>query len=158
MEKKCNRANPFPQYVADHLKRFFSYDPETGVISRTDKKTKGGTINDKGYLIIKVKGKRIRAHILAWYLYYGDIPKKELDHINRNKTDNRISNLREVCSTENAENRRPRRRTNEDSGCIGIQVAKAGKKKYIVMYKKRRHSFYSLDEAIDFRKQNNLPI
>lgn len=158
MTRKFNKANPFPEYIAEHIKKYFSYNPETGEISRTDKKTKGGTINDRGYLIIKVKGKRIRAHILAWFLYHGEIPKMEIDHINRDKTDNRISNLREVYSYENAHNRRPKGAVNSDSGLKGIQIAKCGQKKYATIYRGKRHTFYSLAEAIEFRTQKGLKI
>lgn len=96
------------------MNEYFSYCPLTGVIklikprANLDKKNLGkelGSITDKGYLSIGFKGKYYLAHRLAWFLYYGDWPKNQIDHINRIKTDNRIENLREVSNRINSHNK-----------------------------------------------------
>jgi hypothetical protein len=45
-----------------------------------------------------------QAHRLAWFLFYGEWPIYEIDHINGDKTDNRIINLRDVPDRINAQN------------------------------------------------------
>ena len=79
------------------------YDPETGVLSRNGKEA-GWSQN--GYRYLMVDGTRYAAHRYAWYLYYGVWPKMDIDHINQDKSDNRISNLREATESQNLRNQR----------------------------------------------------
>jgi len=58
-----------------------------------------------GYRRIRVKGIQLSAHRIAWFLHYGVVPLKQIDHINGNRSDNRIENLREVSARMNACNR-----------------------------------------------------
>ena len=88
------------------------YDPETGIftwIKQKAQRTKIGSIagkkDNKGYVQLTYDYKNYSAHRLAWFYVYKEFPSKALDHINRNKEDNRISNLREVSSAENSQNR-----------------------------------------------------
>ena len=91
----------------------FSYDPATGVITRkTDSHVKrwragmtAGGINGQGYREIKIDGKSIGAHRIAWVIYYGDDAPEFIDHINRNPADNRIVNLRAATKSQNGANR-----------------------------------------------------
>jgi hypothetical protein len=78
-------------------KDWFHYDPETGVITWSKdrgKKIKAGTplvrVNSDGYVTVKLGGKDLLAHRVAWYLY---------------RVDNRIKNLRDVTRGVNARNR-----------------------------------------------------
>lgn len=94
------------------LKELFAYDAETGVITRkvdAGKRWKAGdvagSINGQGYQELKVHGKIIGAHRIAWMLYYGDDAPEFIDHINRNPADNRISNLRAATKSQNGANR-----------------------------------------------------
>jgi hypothetical protein len=90
-----------------------SYSTETGVFTwiRNVKRKKvgdiAGSISNTGYVRIMVNRKRYLAHRLAWLYVYGEFPSGSLDHINHNRTDNRISNLRIVTHTENCQNRTP---------------------------------------------------
>lgn len=60
----------------------------------------------------------IRAHRVAWALYYGEWPKGQIDHINGDRSDNRIVNLRVVTPLENRRNQRLSRRNS--SGFHGV--------------------------------------
>jgi len=63
-----------------------------------------GSLQDNGYTVIKLNGKFYKAHRLVW-LWHGKELPESLDHINRNRSDNRIENLRVSESCENASNR-----------------------------------------------------
>lgn len=104
MNEKKFKANEIP--IADVLNNY-EYDPETGEIFKKLKKSlkKIGFIDSRGYISITHKGIMIKAHRLAYALYYGEWPKNELDHVNRIKTDNRISNIRDANRYVNNQNR-----------------------------------------------------
>jgi hypothetical protein len=100
------------------IRRRFEYDPETGLIytrkPRTDKKRIIGFKDQDGYLkvVFWYYGKLINRHThrIAFVLMTGDWPhKKEVDHINGIKTDNRWNNLRAVTTSENQCNQQKHR-------------------------------------------------
>jgi hypothetical protein len=64
-----------------------------------------GNLNTTGALQVKVNSKCYLVHRVIWLLTYGEFPKFDIDHINGIRTDNRIENLRECKSFENAQNR-----------------------------------------------------
>jgi hypothetical protein len=81
-----------------------TYDKTTGKFFNKNGKEVGWK-NSKGYVFITVENRKaIRAHRLAWYKTYGVFPTNEIDHINGNRSDNRIENLREVTRLENMHN------------------------------------------------------
>lgn len=145
--------------IEDHIKKHFSYDPKSGKVVRDDRRGSTGSYDKDGYLILKIKGRQFKAHRIAWFLYYGQMPQKEIDHINRNRADNRISNLREATRIENIQNSfiEP----NKETGVRGIYIDKSThglKARYTTRIKGKTYRFRSLSEAIDFRKSNKLPI
>lgn len=101
-----------------------SYCPETGEfrwrVSSGSKKAGdlAGGITLNGYWRIKAGRKHFYAHRLAWELYYGAAPTMEIDHINGNRSDNRIANLRLAEKSENQMNRRRHKQTK--SGVKGV--------------------------------------
>lgn len=93
------------------LSRILDYDPGTGrFVWKINASTKAqvgkdaGTLDSYGYTIIRFQGKGYKAHRLAWILTYGEEPDGLIDHINRVRSDNRISNLRVVDAHQNAQN------------------------------------------------------
>lgn len=87
----------------------FSYDPETGILTSRVKygsKPEGrvvGCTDERGYVRVRVGGMLIKAHRVIWFMQTGDVPPI-IDHINRDKGDNRWCNLRIATSSENAGN------------------------------------------------------
>lgn len=93
----------------EYLKSLLEYNPETGVF-RWLVKRKGirdydnaGSINNYGYNIIVIDGVKYKAHRLAWLYINGVIPD-EIDHIDRNKSNNAFNNLRECTHSQNMAN------------------------------------------------------
>lgn len=142
----------------ERLKEVLHYDPDTGVF--TWKKYRVGTVaghihKGHGYLTIGVDKKVYLAHRLAWLYVYGTWPVDQLDHRNRVRTDNRISNLRESNQFENAQNKN--KASNNSSGYPGVSFHSRDMKyaAYITVSKKRKSLGYfsSAEEAYEARKQ-----
>jgi len=117
----------------ERLKELLDYDPETGVFvwkvnkgPRAAVGTIAGTVDSYGYIRIQLDKKAYRAHRLVWFYVYGQWSEKELDHINRIKTDNRLENLRDVSQSENQWNRDKYK--NNTSGFAGVCWHKHSKK------------------------------
>lgn len=79
----------------------------------------GGYNEGKGYLTLKLKGKHFMTHRVVWLLSTGNWPKDQIDHINGNKKDNRLINLREATNAENKRNNKAARRDNQ-LGVLGV--------------------------------------
>lgn len=87
--------------------RGVTYNPESGdVIGVGGLPVKSKHRN--GYLVVSVRsnGKSyyLLAHRVAWFLYYGELPKNFIDHVDGNKTNNKIENLRDVTHLQNIHN------------------------------------------------------
>jgi len=115
------------QGIYDHIHKYMSYNPDTG--SMTWKKSTGGGqtlgaevghTNSKGYRGCKVCGRSYKLHRLIWLYQTGSFPKHDIDHINRNRSDNRWSNLRDVKSDVNAYNHKVRK--DSKTGISGVSV------------------------------------
>lgn len=97
----------------DRLRYLICYVPETGrfiwrVATKCKKAyTRIGRNHRSRYLKIVVDGKWYPAHRLAWLWVYGEFPNSEIDHINTDKTDNRLINLRLATPLQNRCNRGP---------------------------------------------------
>lgn len=87
------------------------YDPETGHFTwkpgtRKFGRTifpgeRAGDLAPHGYYRLSIRNTKVSAHIVAWYIVYGEIPDLPIDHINQDKSDNRIENLRVVSQSVN---------------------------------------------------------
>ena len=82
------------------LKEVLSYDNQTGIFSRKNGKIVGW--KDKfGYLRVQIKEKAYFLHRLAWLYEFGLFPDSHIDHINGDRSDNRIGNLRLANRSQN---------------------------------------------------------
>lgn len=89
-----------------------AYDPATGIFRWRTKRGPNGdphrhagyVMADIGYRLIHLNYKKYLAHRLAWFYVHGEWPEHEIDHINRDRADNRISNLRLATRTLNSWN------------------------------------------------------
>lgn len=92
------------------LKDYVRYEPESGffywVKTSSPIREAGNRAGsfDGRYRGIQIKGKRYQEHRLAWFFYYGEWPVAYIDHINGDKQDNRIENLRLVDAFKNMQN------------------------------------------------------
>lgn len=96
-------ANKKPvEMTQERLKQIFSYDPETGEFARL--KHVGGArkkAEPVRYRAICIDGAPYLAHRMAWLYMTGEMPSRNVDHINRDPSDNRWCNLRLVTQQQN---------------------------------------------------------
>lgn len=147
----------------ERLREMLNYDPQTGIFTWKIRPSPAAAAGDKagcfdrGYIRIKVKGKLYNAHRLAWFYCYGINPIN-IDHINRDSTDNRIDNLREASQSQNRANSR-NRKTKTKSGLKGVYYQKhtslwfasmgsAGVYKYLGSWKDKKDAAIAYDEAL----------
>lgn len=90
-----------------------NYDPETGILTRRKKTGRNTVVGSvvgwtmpRGYVCLSLDGERHLAHRLIWLMHYGEWPRHYIDHINSDRGDNRISNLRDVTQFVNMQNLR----------------------------------------------------
>lgn len=143
----------------DRLKELFTYNPETGLLTRQVKVkhfvagTVVGSAGRRGYLHCSVDNRLYKVHRLIWLFVYGEWPKGQIDHINHNTADNRICNLRDVSCAQNHQNRS--RNTKSASGYLGVTWHVRDKRwlAHIQVDGKSHHlgSFKDVNEAIAAR-------
>lgn len=107
----------------EDLKFWIIYDPETGQFTWRRGPRRGRRAGTKPtatrlYRRVMVEGVEYLEHVLAWFYMTGSWPEGEVDHRNRDKLDNRWSNLRDVTPQINAQNKGHYR--NNTSGFKGV--------------------------------------
>src|SRR6202035_1518813 len=129
----CSMANG-DIITAARLREILHRDLETGVftwrITRSGKARTGGIagcVNSAGYIQIRIDRRLYYAHRLAWLYMTGAWPKKAIDHINRDPSDNRWSNLRDLA-TKSLNGANTGLRTDNTSGFNGVTWAARSRK------------------------------
>lgn len=108
----------------ERLKEVISYDPETGIFEWLVRPRQramsriAGTTNPNGYRQIGIDQRVYKAHRLGWFYVHGVWPSKQIDHLNGDRLDNRIANLREADFSQNQAN--SKRRITNKSGHKGV--------------------------------------
>lgn len=113
--------------TAQRLRELLHYDPDTGVFTRAvSQKGRNGRAGcvaggktDSGYIRIGIHNRLHMAHRLAWLYVFGAWPAGVVDHIDGDKTNNRIENLRDVSTSVNMQNQRTAQAKNA-SGFLGV--------------------------------------
>ena len=106
------------------LKELLKYDPDTGLFAWKNrrigvkKSLEAGSMQKNGYFVIGIRGKKYYSHRLAWLHEKGEFPPDNIDHINGNRQDNRMCNLRAASVQQNNFNRAAQR--NNKSGYKGV--------------------------------------
>lgn len=127
----------------EELRLLYRYDEETGKLLLAANGKEVGYDNGFGYLRTSIKDKKIVLHRLIWLLQYGYLPEMDLDHINGNRKDNRLVNLRLATRAENLQNQ------TKAKGFRWFEPAK----KWVVAVKKdyKAHHIGYFDTELDAR-------
>lgn len=122
------------------LSDYFYYDPSVpsclrNKVTRSSSQPKDamqGTLNNRGYYQVQHQKKKTVQHRIVWELHFGPISEgKVIDHIDRDKSNNRIENLRCVSQSENMTNQPQRNKSghkgvyqNQDNGKYQVRSLK----------------------------------
>lgn len=150
-------------FTAALVRQQLSYDAQTGVFtwiarfSRARKHARADVPGTDGYRRIFIAGKYYKAHRVAWLWAHGDWPADQIDHVNLDKTDNRLANLRPADLRLNAGNCRTKRRglkgaTLHKSGKWQAQICSFGKRTYLGLFDSEgaAHQAYARAAATTF--------
>lgn len=156
-----------------NVKKLLDYDAETGVLTwkargpewdisdkerkrwntRYSRKQAFTSRGNHGYFQASVFGKKYLAHRIVWMWVFGRWPENQIDHINRDKCDNRIVNLRDVTQQQNLQNQAIQK--NNTSGHLGVSWYKKRQKwqVHITVNSKQKYlgTFESIEDAIAAR-------
>ena len=156
--------------TAERLRELLNYCPETGVFtwrikpcSRISVGAVAGSASH-GYLEISIESERFLAHRLAWLYTHGVWPAFQIDHLNGQRSDNRIANLRDVEPRINCQNQRKAKGDNKLSGRLGVYFDRGSQKwrPKIQVDGKQIYggSYASVDEAasayIELKRQHHV--
>lgn len=161
-----------------YLLECFNYDPDTGILTwkaRPEHHFKSigkmlsihklwagkpvGYVGTKGHSYVHILSASYAAHRIIWKMWYGIDPPQYVDHINGDKTDNRIANLREATNNQNQMNQRRTTRIS-NIGVTGVSYHKRDKsyRAYMRINGENKHlgNYKNLQDAIKARQEAEL--
>lgn len=162
---RAKGLNEEAERILCEIEEFMKYDSLQGGFICIKRRKHGTTlpgqhiesVHNKGYRTVYANKKNILCHHLVWLWHHGKFPDDQIDHIDRDKSNNRIENLREVTGTINRRNVDLRR--NNTSGYVGLKyfplIGKWGAfigNKYLGV-RPTKEEAYSL--RLDFLKRNS---
>lgn len=125
------KCTPIPS--KEYLHTRLSYIKDSGRLMWRDEPFFADNAKRNGYRAVRLDGKHFFAHRLVWQMKHGDLePEEFLDHIDRDKTNNKLSNLRKFSHSQNAFNRGIQ--LNNTSGVTGVSYNKRDRK-WVAMIK-----------------------
>lgn len=162
-----------PSLTPDELRQLLTFNPDTGKLfwkerpvelfkhsgswtaehfcsrwnSRFANKEAFISINSGGYHQGRIHYRLHVAHRVIWAMYHDEWPKDEIDHINGNRRDNRVVNLREVNRVQNQQNMRMHSRNS--SGFTGVSWSKKNACWRVMIQRRYIGQFSSLHEAVE---------
>lgn len=126
------KSKPLPPLAV--LQEFFSYDPETGLLTRVKKTGRMpagspvGNVNPDGYLDFTFNKRRYKTHRVAWLFITGSDPGDlHIDHIDQDTTNNKAENLRLATNAQNAWNTKVATGWQVSKGRYRARIAYRGK-------------------------------
>lgn len=116
--------------TVERLRELVHFDPETGIFTRRVRTAQRHQVGDRadflitrgpnaGYYRVSIDSQRFMAHRVAWLHVHGRWPDHDIDHIDGNRGNNQLSNLRDVRNVVNRENMRGPRADNS-CGYLGV--------------------------------------
>lgn len=148
-------------FSADKLRKLLDYNPETGVFTNTGVRRNtraelpGRVHVTNGYVYVSINGSKYFAHRLAWLYVTGQWPDGEIDHINRDRADNRFDNLRISSRSLNNQNK-VAHQSNNKLKLIGVSphrqrfqanIFVGGKRTYLGIFKTEQEASNAYWEA-----------
>lgn len=111
-----------------------------------------------GYRLVSIENHKFKLHRVVWAMAHGEWPNGHIDHINGQKSDNRLLNLRVVTKSENGRN--SKMNSANSSGAMGVSWVPERRKwqAYITVDGRRKSlgRFPDIKQAIDARKAAEL--
>lgn len=154
-------AKSYPLPPIEEVRELLSYCPVTGQLTwrilnrRIFPGATAGTTQNDGYRRVRLRGRNYKAHRLAWLLHYGADPgAMHIDHIDGNRSNNAIANLRLCTQQQNSSNMSVKK--NNTSGVPGVSKYRNGKWRAYVNKERKQHYlgiFETLAEAVQARNQ-----
>lgn len=150
----------------DYLWEILDYDQFTGKLFWKSRKSENWNtryagkeaftaINGRGYLCGTILGKQYRKHRVIWLWQQGWSPPY-IDHIDHDKTNNKMENLRAVTKLENEKNQ-PLRKENK-SGRTGVCYDKSRNRWIASISDKSLGRFNSFEEALKVREEAEINL
>ena len=152
-----------PKRITKKIINNFACNPKTGVLTWNVNKERikignvAGTIGVDGYRLVGLEGITYYAHRICYCIYHGKQPIV-IDHINGDKSDNRLANLRSCSKSQNTMN--AKMKSNNTSGHTGVTWCKRSEKWYAQLMSKGRYMGFGLHadikDAVEARKQAEI--
>lgn len=140
-----------PKPTIEELRSYFSIDIESGKIYLKSSRTMAnvgkevGSRDAHGYgQVCMGSGNVLKAHRVIWAIHHGEWPRGSIDHINGQRQDNRLVNLRLATDRVNAENKRHAMPFSK-TGLLGVSPHVNGYRAHIVVAGKQKYLGYFKD-------------